>query len=104
MRLNEISPAQRRLLSELASGISDSLEAHFVELPAVKDASIGVALREGTCNVVVEVPLAILVQATTDASGREILRYRAAVQPGTAAWRLPRWPSIVSHRRRVTRN
>jgi hypothetical protein len=89
MRLSEISPAQRRLLGELASGISDRLEAHFVELPGVNDASIGVALREGTCNVVVEVPLAILVQATTDASGREVLRTRLKARRDRMMFRTP---------------
>jgi hypothetical protein len=76
VRLSEISPSQRRLLSELASRISDRLEAHFVELPRANDTHIGIALHEGERKVVIEVPLAVLVQATEDLNGREILRTR----------------------------
>jgi hypothetical protein len=64
------------LLASLASGISARLEAHFVELPDRGDAHIGVALREGSRTVVIELPVALLVQAVGDAGGRELLRTR----------------------------
>jgi hypothetical protein len=89
MRLSEISHAQRRLLNDLASRISDRLEAHFVELPGTDDARIGVALSEGDRNVVIEVPLAILVQATADVAGREVLRTRMKGRRDRMMFRAP---------------
>jgi hypothetical protein len=76
VRLNEISAPQRRLLSDVSARISGRLEAHFVELPAADDAHIGIALHEGDRKVVIEMPLAILVEALDSPSGREILRTR----------------------------
>jgi hypothetical protein len=76
MRLSEIPTAQRRMLGELARGISDRLEADFVAAPSADETCIGIALREGDRNVVIELPLAILAQATADPSGREVLRTR----------------------------
>jgi hypothetical protein len=89
MRLSEISTAQRRLLGDLASGISGRLEAHFVELPGADDTRIGVAMHEGDRKVVIEVPLAILVQATADAIGREILRTRMKARRDRMMFRVP---------------
>lgn len=76
MRLSEITAAQRRLLEELAGRISTKLEAEFIELPNAMDTHIGVALQEGTRRVVVELPIAILQQASADPAGRETLRTR----------------------------
>jgi hypothetical protein len=89
MRLNELSASQRRLLSELAHGISDRLEAHFVELPAGDDDRIGVQLHEGARKVVIEVPVTILVQATEDVNGREILRTRMKARRDRMMFRVP---------------
>ena len=89
MRLNEISPTQRRLLSEIASRISDRLEAHFVELPAASDTHIGVALHEADRKVVIEIPLTVLLQATEDAKGREILRTRIKARRDRMMFRTP---------------
>src|SRR5262249_35146037 len=71
MGLRDISQTHHRLLASLASGISGRLEAHFVELPDGDDARIGVALREGSRHVVIEVPVAMLAQALEDPGGRE---------------------------------
>jgi hypothetical protein len=76
MRLNEISAQQRRLLSEVSAQISGRLEAHFVELPAADDSHIGIALHQADRKVIIEVPLAILVEALDSANGREVLRTR----------------------------
>jgi len=89
MHLNEISASQRRLLAEVTSRISDRLEAHFVELPGGDDAHIGVALHEGDRRVTIEVPLAILIQATEDPSGREILRTRIKARRDRMMFRTP---------------
>ena len=93
MRLNELSPSQRRLLADLAGGISPRLEAHFVELPgADSDARIGVALHEGNRKVVIEVPLAILLNAAEDTSGREIFRTRMKARRDRMMFRTPPRP------------
>jgi hypothetical protein len=89
VRLNEISAAQRRLLSELASRISDRLEAHFVELPRADDTHIGIALHEGDRKVVIEVPLAVLAQAGEDPNGREILRTRMKARRDRMMFKMP---------------
>jgi hypothetical protein len=76
MRLRDVSSAHHRLLADLASGISSRLDARFVELPDADDAHIGVALREGSRNVVIELPVALLVHAVAEPGGREVLRTR----------------------------
>ena len=65
------------------------MEAHFVELPGADDARIGVALSEGARNVVIEVPLAVLLQATADVTGREILRTRMKARRDRMMFRVP---------------
>ncbi len=64
------------MLTELARGISDRLEADFVAAPGGDAATVGIALKEGDRNVVIELPLAMLAQAMTEPSGRETLRTR----------------------------
>lgn len=76
MRLRDVSAAQQRLLADLASGISGRLEVHFVELPNQGDAQIGVAMREGSKSVVIELGIDLLAQAMEDPAGREVLRTR----------------------------
>ncbi len=76
MRVRDVSPAQHRLLADLATGISGRLEARFVELPDADEGRIGIALREGSRSVVIELPVALLTQAVEDPSGREVLRTR----------------------------
>jgi hypothetical protein len=89
MRLSEISPSQRRLLAELSNRISHRLEAHFVELPGGDGEHIGVALNEGARKVVIEVPLAVLIHATEDPSGREVLRTRIKARRDRMMFRSP---------------
>ena len=89
MRLNEISPSQRRLLSEIVTRISARLEAHFVELPTSNDAHIGIALHEADRKVVIEIPLTLLQQATEDPNGREILRTRIKARRDRMMFRTP---------------
>jgi hypothetical protein len=92
MRLRDISSTQHRLLGQLASGISDRLEAHFVELPSGDDARIGVALHEGARKVVIEVPIALLEQAAEDLGGRELLRTRMKARRDRMMFRTPPAP------------
>jgi hypothetical protein len=76
MRPSEISSAHRRLLTELAGGISGRLEADLVPIPGGNGDNLGIALHEGDRKVVIEIPVALLIQATQGASGRETLRTR----------------------------
>ena len=76
MRLRDVSATHHQLLEHLARGISARLEAHFVELTDGGDAHIGIALREGSRNVVIELPVTMLAQAAEDPLGRELLRTR----------------------------
>ncbi len=89
MRLNEISAPQRRLLSEVSAQISGRLEAHFVELPAADDMHIGIAMHEGDRKVVIEMPLAILVEALDSANGREHLRTRIKGRRDRMMFKMP---------------
>jgi hypothetical protein len=74
--LSEIALAHRRLLAELASQISNRLEADFVLLPNGNGDHLGVALHEGDRKVVIEIPIALLIGAMETPSGREALRTR----------------------------
>lgn len=92
MRLAELSTSQRRLLTEVAGRISDRLEAHFVELPGADAEHIGVALHEADRRVVIEIPIAVLIKATQDAAGREVLRTRIKARRDRMMFRLPPRP------------
>jgi hypothetical protein len=89
VRLKDVTQAQRRLLGELASRISDRLEAHFVELPNADDGRIGIALHEGTHKVVMDISTDMLLQATGDAAGREVLRTRMKARRDRMMFKAP---------------
>jgi hypothetical protein len=89
MGLRDVSQTHHRLLASLASGISGRLEAHFVELPDGGDARIGVALREGSRSVVIELPVAMLTQALEDPAGREALRTRMKARRDRMMFKTP---------------
>jgi hypothetical protein len=89
MRLNEVTPAQRRLITDLASRISERLEAHFVELPEADDARIGVALHEGNRKVVIDVPVSLLIEAGDDPTAREQLRIRLKGRRDRLMFKMP---------------
>lgn len=76
VRQSEIAPAHRKLLGEVTGRISMRLEACFVDLPGGDDTRVGIELEEGGRKVVMELPLAVLLQAVVDPSGRELLRTR----------------------------
>ena len=92
MRLRDVSPAHHRLLASLASGISGRLEAQFVELPNRGDAQIGVAMREGSRRVVIELPLDLLSHAVGDPGGRELLRTRMKARRDRMMFQAPPAP------------
>lgn len=76
MRTSEILPAQHKLLGDVARRISERLDASFVTLPGNDDTRVGIELEEGRRKVVIEMPLALLLQAATDPASREVLRTR----------------------------
>jgi hypothetical protein len=80
------------LLATLASAISGRLEAQFIELPDRDGAHIGVALREGSRNVVIELPVALLAQAVDDPGGREMLRTRVKARRDRMMFKTPPAP------------
>ena len=92
MRLRDVSATHHRLLTSLASGISGRLEAHFVELPDGGDAHIGVAMKEGQRNVVIELPVTMLAQAAEDPGGRELLRTRMKARRDRMMFQVPPAP------------
>jgi hypothetical protein len=92
MRLRDVSPEHRRLLAHLASAISGRLEAHFIELPDGDDDHIGVALHEGSRNVVIELPVAMLAHAVDDPGGRELLRTRVKARRDRMMFKTPPAP------------
>ena len=78
MRLHDVTASHQRLLRDLTKQISTGLEATFSEVPGAdgRNVGIGVVLREGHRQVVMELPEALLVQALDDVSAREAIRIR----------------------------
>ena len=96
MRLNQVTPSQRRLLEEIARKISRKLEALLIDLPGTNEPHMGVELRERGHMVVAEVPIALLQQATEDAPAREALRVRLKVRRDRMLFKPP--PAALSKR------
>src|SRR5262249_30872502 len=92
MQLRDVSAAHHKLLAHLASGISARLEAQFVALPDGDDAHIGVELREGSRSVVIELPVAMLLQAEDDPGGRATLRTRVKARRDRMMFKTPPAP------------
>ena len=80
MRLSEVGASHHKLLRTLSAGISNRLEATFSELPRVDAPTIGIELRERGKRVMMELPVALLLQADTDRAVREQMRLRIKAQ------------------------
>ena len=89
MRLREMASRPHALLEQLANGISSRLEAHFVELPDKEETHVGVALKEGSRKVVIELPVALFAQAAGDPSAREVLRTRMKARRDRMMFKTP---------------
>lgn len=76
MRLHEVTASHQRLLRDLTSRISNGLESEFSELKDADGPNVGVILRERRCEVVMEIPAALLMQAVDDLTAREAIRVR----------------------------
>jgi hypothetical protein len=94
VRLKDVTASHQRLLRELASRISNGLEAEFAELPGAADGgtSVGISLRERHREVVMEVPTALLAQAIDDPSAREAVRVRIKARRDRMLFRPPPAP------------
>lgn len=96
MRLNDIAPAQRKLLGEITGRISDRLAASFVELPGGDGTRVGIELEEAGRKVVIDVPMALLLGAAANPSEREALRTRIKARRDRMMFRVPP-PSLPKH-------
>ena len=76
MRVKDVGDSHQRLLQQLVRRISRRLDAAFIDLPGADRQSIGIQLREGGREVVMELPEALLLRATGDAVSRETVRKR----------------------------
>lgn len=87
--MSSISPGHRKLLGEVASRISGRLRASFVDLPSDDDTRVGIELDEGGRKVVIELPLALVLDAAANASGRELLRTRIKARRDRMMFKVP---------------
>jgi hypothetical protein len=90
--IKEIGTPHRQLLEELSGQISNRLEAGFTELPGADGASVGVELRERGRAVVMELPMALLASAVSDAIARETVRVRIKARRDRMLFRPPPVP------------
>ena len=76
VRIDDVTAAHQRLLRDLTSRISNGLESEFSELRDAEGPNVGIVLRERRCEVVMEIPAALLMQAVDDLTAREEIRVR----------------------------
>jgi hypothetical protein len=76
MRLDPITPAQRRLLTALTGRISTRLATGFEKRSGPEGPNVGVTLAERGKRSRVEVPYALLQEAESDLIARDALRVR----------------------------
>jgi hypothetical protein len=94
VRLRDVTATHERILRELASRISASLEAEFSEVPGAAEGgtSVGITLRERQKHVLIEIPVALLAQAVDDPSARERMRVRMKMRRDRMLFRPPPTP------------
>lgn len=92
MRLREVTPAQRRLLDELAGRISNRLETGLEELANGTAPMIGLRLTERGRQVLMEIPDDLLIGAGDDPVLREDLRVRIKSRRDRMLFRPPPGP------------
>jgi hypothetical protein len=76
VRLHDVTASHQRLLRDLTSRISSALESEFSELRDADGPNVGIILRERRCQVLMEIPAALLMQAADDLTAREAIRVR----------------------------
>ena len=87
----EIAASHRQLLDELIGQISNRLECGFTELPGA-EGNVGIELRERGRTVVMELPVALLASAVSDAIAREAVRVRIKTRRDRMLFRPPPVP------------
>jgi len=92
LRLKDVTESHRRLLRDLTSRISRALETEFSELPDADGPSVGIILRERRREVTVEIPAALLTEATGDATAREAIRVRIKARRDRMLFKAPPSP------------
>jgi len=90
--VREIAATHRQLLEQLAGQISNRLECGFTDLQGADGATVGVELRERGRTVVMELPVALLVSAVSDAVAREAVRVRIKARRDRMLFRPPPVP------------
>jgi hypothetical protein len=76
VRVRELTNTHRQLLAELSGRISMRLESVFHDGTDSDGPNVGVSMSERGRTVVVEVPFAMLDEATRDVTAREAFRVR----------------------------
>jgi len=76
VRFKDVTASHQRLLRDVTNRISSALETEFSELPGVDGPNVGLILRERRRQVVMEIPVALLMQAVEDVTAREAIRVR----------------------------
>jgi hypothetical protein len=76
VRVRELTPSHRQLLADLSGRISMRLESVFRDGSETDGPNLGVSLTERGRSVVVEIPFAMLDEASRDLTAREALRVR----------------------------
>jgi len=76
VRLKDIGERQQQILRQLASRISNKLEAEFVEPPAADSPNIGIALQERGQKGTLEISQALLARAHAEPIALETIRVR----------------------------
>jgi hypothetical protein len=93
VRLRDVAATHERLLRALALRISNGLEAEFSEVPGTESGtSVGITLRERQRHVLIEIPVALLMQAVDDPSAREQIRIRMKARRDRMLFRPPPTP------------
>jgi hypothetical protein len=92
VRLRQIGDRQQKLLHQLASRISNRLEAEFTELPGPDGPNIGVALQERGHRANVEISEALLMRADADTTALEAIRIRMKAARDRMLFRPPPRP------------
>jgi len=92
VRLNEVTPAQRTMLASVTQRISRRLDASFTDPHAMDGTNAAILLRERNKSVVIEVPDAVVFDATTDPAARESFRVRIKARRDRMLFRDPPAP------------
>src|SRR5262249_62168615 len=76
MRVDPITPAQRRLLTALTGRISTRLATEFEQRSGPESPNVSVTLAERGKSGRLEIPYALLQEAESDLMARDVLRVR----------------------------